>query len=76
MKSIILNELLKPLIGRAGTALAAYLIGRWSVEPSAATHLVEALTALGLVSLDLFNSYVSRAKRDAKVEAAARRETP
>lgn len=61
MLSLISNEVFKPLIRRAGTALGGILLGA-GVTASQTDVIVSSLIALLLVSVDLLASAAERRK--------------
>lgn len=72
MKISLLRTIIEPVVNRLGTALAAFLIGRASLDPTMAGELANALVAIVLIAADLVNAHVSRIRRDTEI----RRETP
>lgn len=76
MKSMMLREIIKPVINRLGTVIATWLVVTWSADPTVAGEFITALSAVFFVGLDLFNSAVDRRKVAAKAEVSFRRETP
>lgn len=69
MKNKLLAVVIKPLINRLGTALAAFLVASAGADASLANEVATGLIALALIMLDLFNAAVDREKIKAAVEA-------
>ena len=59
--NFIIEQLAKPLLRRAGTALGLYLVGQ-GVTAENADIIVNGLIAGGLVAVDLINSYQNRSR--------------
>ncbi|MER9486824.1 hypothetical protein NKI50_12645 [Mesorhizobium sp. M0563] len=53
MKTLIIRKFLVPLVSRAGTFIAAYLIGTIHADPVVADQFGAGLAALALVGFDL-----------------------
>lgn len=60
MKNLVLRQIMEPLLRRAGTALAAFIMGAISVDPVLVDQFVAALLSVALVSVDLVVSHYSR----------------
>lgn len=62
MKSLVIQEIAKPLLRRAGTVLATWLVAQGLAQPMV-DQIVLAVTALGAVGLDLVMSSKARGTR-------------
>lgn len=70
MFQLIKDNLLLPLLGRGGTAIATVLVG-YGVHADLAGQLAVGFTAAGLVAFDLAVSYFNRKRTSAKAVRAA-----
>lgn len=68
MKSLILREILTPLITRGGTALTGYLVGAFGVEHAMANEFGLAVAGVLLVGMDLVLSGLARRNQIKRAE--------
>lgn len=65
-KTAIARNMVRPLLERAGTMFAAYLIAR-GIDSDAAAQLVNGLIAAAFVLLDLVTSAVNRQRDETRL---------
>lgn len=63
MKKFILDELVKPLIGRLGTAAGVWMVTTLDVDATTAQQIETGLVALTLVLWDLITRHALASKR-------------
>lgn len=69
MKSIFIRGFVRPLVERAGTAVAVWLIAR-GIESDTAAIVVNGIVALPFVLVDLLAASVNRQKDEQRLWAS------
>lgn len=66
MKATLLRGIVRPLLERVGTMIAAYLIAR-GIESDLAAQMVNGAVAVAFVVLDLLTASVNRQKDEQRL---------